>query len=155
MSRRYEWHHAAATTFAVLPPHHDVYSGLAANEYTSDEHNTDDLWAVLFEADESTVLHGTVEELRDLLTRALAGLPEPPSTVTVQIENTYSDGHRSTHTAKVPAPTGTVIQWWEEVVYSETGDGHGAGADLGSCYTATVIAADDPALVGQTYEWSD
>ena len=52
----------------------------------------------------------------------------------------------------LPAPTGDLEAWWEHTVWPETGDGHGAGG-LGSCYTATVVAATDPALVGREREW--
>jgi hypothetical protein len=75
--------------------------------------------------------------------------------VTVKIENAYSDGHESEREVLIAAPTGDVQTWFEEVVYEYTGDGHGIGFDGGSCYIATVIAADDPALLGQSYEWID
>lgn len=73
--------------------------------------------------------------------------------VTVRIENWYSDGHESKHEVQIDPPTGDVEQWFEEVVWDHTGDGHGIGKDLGSCYVATVIACDDAALLGETYEW--
>ncbi len=73
-------------------------------------------------------------------------------TVTVRIENAYGDGHESERTVTVLAPTGDLETWWEDTVWPETGDGHGV-AGMGSCYTATVIAAHDPALVGRSREW--
>lgn len=75
--------------------------------------------------------------------------------VTVKIENVYSDGHESQHEVLLPAPTGDVEEWFEDTVFEHTGDGHGATHDVGSCYTATIIAADSPDLLGQTYEWID
>ena len=45
--------------------------------------------------------------------------------------------------------------WWEEVVFPETGDGHGIDFDGGSCYTATILQSDVPGLAGETYEWVD
>lgn len=81
--------------------------------------------------------------------------------VKIRVENTYSDGHESEHTAEVDPPasmaTEDIDDWWDETVFDETGDGHGINrSDLGSCYTATVMeAADFPALVGQSHEWVD
>lgn len=76
--------------------------------------------------------------------------------VTVKIENAYSDGHESEREVKLVGPRDEPLdEWFEEVVYEYTGDGRGAGNDLGSCYIATIIEADNPALVGQTYEWTD
>jgi len=72
----------------------------------------------------------------------------------VKIENAYSDGHLSEHEVKLDTPTGDVEEWFDEVVYEHTGDGHGIDNDLGYCHTATVIASDDPGLLGQTYEWA-
>jgi hypothetical protein len=85
--------------------------------------------------------------------------------IKVRIENDYSDGHRSVQEIDVAAPrisesdwldgswTVAVEEWWEEVVYEHTGDGHGIDVD-GSCYTATIIEGD-PALVGLSNEWTD
>ena len=75
--------------------------------------------------------------------------------VTVRIENTYSDGHESMREAMLPAPNGALDEWWQEVAFPETGDGHGIEGRLGSCYTATIIKADNPALVGLSEEWTD
>lgn len=79
--------------------------------------------------------------------------------ITVKVENYYSDGHESTHEAVVLAPANLgpddVEQWFEDDVYPHTGDGHGVGKDLGSCYVATILATDNPVLLGLTYEWSD
>lgn len=74
---------------------------------------------------------------------------------TVKIENAYSDGHESEREVKLATPTGDLEEWWQTTVYNETGDGHGADNDLGSCYVATVIASDDPTLIGQSQEWTD
>jgi hypothetical protein len=76
--------------------------------------------------------------------------------VTVLLENTYSDGHHSERTVELEAPTGDLDEWWEDIVFPETGDGHGIDADCGSCYTATVLAAPaHPELVGLSEEWID
>lgn len=78
-----------------------------------------------------------------------------PRTVKVKIENVYSDGHESESEVVVAAPDGDLDEWWNEVVHEHTGDGHGIDPDIGSCLTATIIEADDPALVGQSTEWTD
>ena len=83
--------------------------------------------------------------------------------VTVKIENDYSDGHHSEREVVLDAPDNldsskgqSLNDWFEEVVYPETGDGHGAGRDLGSCYTATIVKAEgQSALDGQSIEWTD
>lgn len=77
----------------------------------------------------------------------------------VRIENYYSDGHRSKRDVTLDEPTidgqEALDDWFSEVVYQHTGDGHGADNDLGSCYVATVITAADPGLVGKSCEWTD
>lgn len=85
--------------------------------------------------------------------------------VTVKIENAYSDGHESKHEVVLDAPDDLgafgemfyprLEQWFQDVVWPETGDGHGANNDLGSCFTATILAADSPLLLGRGYEWTD
>jgi hypothetical protein len=90
----------------------------------------------------------------------------------VKIENDYSDGHHSERTVEVDGPTcpghsdihsaesfycdGSclhVTDWFDDAVYPETGDGHGADSELGSCYSATVVSG--PRWVGESYEWTD
>lgn len=73
--------------------------------------------------------------------------------VRVRIENAYEDGHESSREVELEPPEGDIEAWWEDVVFPETGDGHAIGNDMGSFYTATVIAADDPQLVGLVNEW--
>lgn len=75
------------------------------------------------------------------------------ASVAVRIENDYEDGHHSERTVHLPAPEGELEDWWEETVFDHTGDGHGIGNKLGSCYTATIVAASDEALVGESHEW--
>lgn len=80
--------------------------------------------------------------------------------ITVKIENAYSDGWESKSEVVVDAPDdlgwmGGLEDWFQDAVYPHTGDGHGADNDLGSVYVATIIAADEPGLVGVKYEWSD
>ena len=84
--------------------------------------------------------------------------------VTVKITNDYSDGYHSEHEALVDPPDmdvklddiyeDAVEQWFNEVVLEETGDASHDSTQLGYCYTATVIAADDASLVGREYEWA-
>jgi hypothetical protein len=78
--------------------------------------------------------------------------------VTVKIENTYEDGHRSTFDYEVEDPEGSsenlMDDWWENEVFPLTGDKHGAKhPKLGANYEATVIRADDEKLVGLSREW--
>jgi hypothetical protein len=74
--------------------------------------------------------------------------------VTVRIGSHYADGHSSVRQVTLEAPTSDGLEaWWEDVVYPETGDGHGERfPKLGHCYDAEVIAGD-PLLVGLTREW--
>ena len=74
--------------------------------------------------------------------------------VTVKIENTYSDGWHSEAIVRVVPPSGDLDEWWNDAIFPRTGDGHGEDG-LGSCYTATVIAADEAELIGKSYEWID
>jgi len=93
----------------------------------------------------------------------LPGLGNPlTGKVAVKITNDYSDGHHSESTAELDAPTAEYLaadpelaSWFEEVVFEHTGDGHGTSPDLGSCYTAKIVEADDASLVGLEYEWID
>lgn len=83
------------------------------------------------------------------------------SLVTVKIENAYSDGHESEREVEIEGPAefyaNDLEEWFMEVVYEHTGDGHGDGSHgkLGSCYVATILKADDLALVGKNFEWAD
>lgn len=79
------------------------------------------------------------------------------SAYTVSLESAYSDGHRSKREVLLPAPAGdqSLDDWFEEVVFPETGDGHGADNRLGSCLTATVTACDVEAHLGAEREWVD
>ena len=74
--------------------------------------------------------------------------------VVVKIENDYEDGHHSESTHSLPAPSGDLDEWWEEVVYPNTGDGHGIDFDGGSCYTAEIISGPTEVL-GESTEWID
>lgn len=77
--------------------------------------------------------------------------------VTVRIENSYTDGHESKSivTVREPNEGEDLDDWFQDAVFPHTGDGHGIDSGLGSCYTARVLASDDPALVGETNEWMD
>jgi hypothetical protein len=74
--------------------------------------------------------------------------------VTVRIENWYSDGHESKSDVVLDYGGEPLDDFWQDVVFPHTGDGHGIDG-LGSCYTATIIAADDPQLLGENTEWID
>lgn len=78
---------------------------------------------------------------------------------TVHIHNAYSDGHSSEHVVELPDPASldpaALEEWWMDVVFPETGDGHGAARGLHSCYTATVRASAHAELVGVVTEWID
>lgn len=73
----------------------------------------------------------------------------------LKMESHYSDGHHSERTIGLPDPPAITDEWWDTEVFEQTGDGHGLGADLGSCYTATVLESTIPGAVGATYEWID
>ena len=73
--------------------------------------------------------------------------------VTVKIENCYSDGHESKHEVVLPSPRGSLDEWFEDEVFPHTGDGHGIDQELGYCHTATIIATDTEEHLGAEYEW--
>jgi hypothetical protein len=81
--------------------------------------------------------------------------------VEIRIENAYSDGHESARTTKVAEPASLseldLEDWWQDVVFPQTGDGHGRrrGRSGGAYHQVTVIKADTTALIGQTHEWGD
>lgn len=74
----------------------------------------------------------------------------------VLIENVYADGFRSARVVEVDAPTGAVEDWWDDVVYAETGD-EASTPGVGSCYTATVLRTPTggTVAVGAEREWID
>lgn len=76
--------------------------------------------------------------------------------ITVEIVNTYEDGHESSRLVTVDEPEDpdNLDDWWSDVVFPETGDGHGKKhPKLGCMYEATIIDAADPALRGLSQEW--
>lgn len=80
-----------------------------------------------------------------------------PKTVLIQIENSYSDGHRSTRQERIAPPEkfeeGALEAWWDDEVFDLTGDGHGEmNPDLDALYTATVLAGPIE-MLGKTYTW--
>ncbi len=79
-------------------------------------------------------------------------------TVMVRIENDYSDGHHSEFVVPVEDPDDDHLkdldEWASDVIFEHTGDGHGKDG-LGSCYTATIVASDNPLLIGEVFEWVD
>ena len=72
----------------------------------------------------------------------------------VKIENAYEDGHESSAEEEVSEPEVLNEDFWDEM-FDRTGDGHGIGTKLGSCYTVTIIEATNPTFVGQSREWID
>jgi hypothetical protein len=104
--------------------------------------------------------HWSKDHPQDELNRGWALVDVVKPTLLVKVENSYEDGHESTHQAKVVVPDSIteddIETWWEDVVLNETGDGHGIGNDLGYCYTVTVLEAPEPFafLVGTEREWS-
>jgi hypothetical protein len=78
------------------------------------------------------------------------------STYTVRIDNTYTDGHRSSRTVELPAPDRDLDEWFDDVVYPETGNSDYAGErGIGTVFTATIIACDVHEHVGRDAEWVD
>lgn len=77
---------------------------------------------------------------------------QPAGHVTVRVESSYSDGHSSCVWVAVDAPGANPEDWWEDIVFGHTGDGHGV-AKVGYCYTATMVAAADVTMVGVEREW--
>lgn len=79
--------------------------------------------------------------------------------VKVKITNDYSDGHHSETEVDIDAPDSLrahdLDDWFQDRVFPHTGDGHGIDFDGGSCYTATIIDARNPVLVGAEHEWVD
>lgn len=80
---------------------------------------------------------------------------EPSVRLKVELENAYSDGHESKTTEWVEIPPFADVEEMWEHLQDFTGDGHGAGEDLGYCYTVTVLEAPGRAeLVGLSNEWA-
>lgn len=76
-------------------------------------------------------------------------------TVLVKIENTYADGHESTVRVRVAPPADPndevdVDDWWNNVVFPLTGDGH--STTMNSSHEATVLEGPE-GLVGEEYGW--
>lgn len=78
--------------------------------------------------------------------------------VELRIENTYEDGHESIVTVRIPGPDDPndeddVDAWWDDDVFTHTGDGYGAKhPKLGCFYEATVISGPSH-MVGTKREW--
>ena len=74
-------------------------------------------------------------------------------TVRLRITNTYADRENSRE-VYVTNPESLdeldLEDWWDDVVWNETGDGLGGDA----CYTAEVLESEKyPTLLGQEREW--
>ena len=77
-------------------------------------------------------------------------------TLTITVDNAYSDGHQSQQTHQVVVEldgSGGLDGLWEHL-YEYTGDGHGVDDDHGYCHTVTIVDSPDrPGLVGLSNEW--
>lgn len=95
----------------------------------------------------------------------------------IKIEDGYEDGYEASRVIEVlgsePDPDDLdkerertnsqgetcVWNWWDAEVYPHTGDGHGLPENHGgtrtmsACSEATIIEANNPALVGMCNEW--
>lgn len=95
----------------------------------------------------------------------------------VKIEDTYEDGYEAERVIEILGPepdpddldevrertnaAGEISEWdwWDAEVQPHTGDGHGLPENHGgkrtleACSEAEIIEADNPALVGRSYEW--
>jgi hypothetical protein len=78
-------------------------------------------------------------------------------TTRIKVENTYEDGHESTFEYDVEDTDGygDIEDWWDEVAFEHTGDGHGTGdnSKLGCFYEVTIIQSPHPEEVGLKREW--
>lgn len=74
----------------------------------------------------------------------------------IRLDNTYACGRESSTVVEVDEPAWLVEEWWDDVVAPLTGDGHEPCASREhALYEATVVAADDPALLGCTHTWGE
>jgi hypothetical protein len=79
----------------------------------------------------------------------------------VKIEGRYTCGHQYERVVELaepePHPPITDVDWWSdwwwEVVFPHTGDG--VFGSYGGWAAGTILQADDEALVGACYEWTD
>lgn len=95
----------------------------------------------------------------------------------VKIEDEYEDGYEAERIIEIlgpePDPDDLEVErerenaaaevsewsWWDAEVYPHTGDGHGLPENHGGTRTldcgseATIIEAENPALIGLSYEW--
>lgn len=74
----------------------------------------------------------------------------PPDHVTLRIESAYEDTTLIRYVV-LPGPTGDEDDWWEDVVWPETGDGNHPGDP--SWYEARVIAHNGILPSAETREW--
>lgn len=75
---------------------------------------------------------------------------------TVRVENFYVCGRNSTSTDLVRAPfSGEELEeWWQDVVFDLTGDGHPCGSREDALYEVTIIdSPGSPELLGEKYGW--
>lgn len=71
--------------------------------------------------------------------------------IRVRVQNWYSCGQESQSTVSVEPPAELPDDdWWEEVVFDHTGDGHWCGGRDTATYTATVLTGEH---AGASMEW--
>lgn len=75
--------------------------------------------------------------------------------MTIRVENTYSDGHKSQQTHEIDDFTGDPADEDElrDHLFEFTGDGHGDTHRVDGFHEVTIVAAADEALVGRTVEF--
>jgi hypothetical protein len=77
----------------------------------------------------------------------------------IKVENAYSDGHESTIEYVIDdavvdnAIDDEDMDFFDELLYTYTGDGHGIDKDLDCYCTVTVTESIWPELVGYIREW--
>ncbi|UBV22313.1 hypothetical protein H8Z59_03620 [Mycolicibacterium fortuitum] len=75
-------------------------------------------------------------------------------TLTIRVENAYSDGHTSKRVETVEVERFEDLEQLWEQLEEFTGDGHGIGNDLGYCFEITIVDAPGRCeLVGECNEW--
>jgi hypothetical protein len=85
-------------------------------------------------------------------------MPKLPSgKVRVKFTNNYDDGHECSNVTDVNAPASEPLdEWWQDTAFQFTGCGCRSGGkpEGNAVYSAVILEANDPALVGKTNEWA-
>lgn len=84
----------------------------------------------------------------------LADCRSSSAVVRVTIRNFYADGHSSSKIVDLEPPGQDIDEWFDEVVWPHTGDGHGdEHPKLGFRYEVEIGDAADSALIGLCRQW--